>query len=108
MKRLLFVLVMILGLVGSVEAAPFLICDPQTGVTHYKLTGPAWVTSPVTAQPDGSLRMDIATANQGNNSLTVSACKTDALWGELCSPFVGFDFVRPDSPVGPLNLRLSN
>lgn len=60
----------------AVMAAPFMVCDPQSGVTHYKLTGPAWLPTNVTAQTDGSLRVDVAGAVVGvTNSITIQACK---------------------------------
>ena len=101
------VLLLALSLPALSFAAPFLVCDPQAGVTHYKLTGPAWVPATSTAQPDGSIRMDVSGASQGNNALTVRACKTDPIWGELCSdPATPFAFARPGAPSVPGNLRL--
>ena len=111
MKRiilwLLVVLIAVLVGVSISYAAPFLVCDPQTEVTLYKLTGPAWVPVSVTAQPDGSIRMDVASSTVGSNSLTVAACKTDAVWGELCSSFVPFAFTRPSAVAPPANIRLN-
>ena len=111
MKRIiLIVLAMVIAvLVGwSISyAAPFLGCDPQTGVTLYRLTGPAWVPVSVTAQPDGSIRMDVASSTVGSNSLTVAACKADAIWGELCSTTVPFVFPRPAAAAPPANIRLN-
>ena len=106
MKRFLIVLVMVVFLPMMAFAAPFLVCDPQAGVTLYKLTGPAWVPASVPAQPDGSIRMDVAGANVGSNSLTVAACNNDPIWGELCSPFVPFSFTRPSAAAPPANIRL--
>lgn len=63
--------------------APYLVCDPQAGVTSYHLTGPAWVPTTVAAQPDGSLKMDVSTAFVGTNALTVAACWTIAPWGGI-------------------------
>ena len=111
MKRIVLwlsvVLIAVLVGVSISYAAPFLVCDPQTEVTLYKLTGPAWVPVSVPAQPDGSIRMDVAAATVGSNSLTVAACKADPVWGELCSAFVPFLFDRPQGAVNPSNLRLS-
>ena len=56
----------VLFVAGIVLASPFIVCDPQATVTFYKVTGPAWVpTANVTAQPDGSIKLDIATAPVG-------------------------------------------
>lgn len=109
MKTILAVILGCLFLSFAVVApcAPFLVCDPQAGVTSYKLTGPAWVLIMVTAQPDGSIKMDVSTAIIGNNSLTVAACFDDPIWGELCStPPTPFTFTRP-APAGvPVNTKL--
>jgi hypothetical protein len=82
--------------ITPVHPSPFLVCDPQPGVTFYKIVGPAWVTtSNITAQADGSLRYDISAATVGSNSLSVVACKRDNLWGEVCSTPSPFTFTRP-------------
>ena len=107
MKKLILIVLAIVFLATPAFAGPFLVCDPQTGVTFYKLTGPAWVTGTVIAEADGSIRMDVSAAIVGNNSLTVAACKDDPVWGELCSVAVPFEFIRPASPGNPLNLKLS-
>lgn len=104
MKKLIIILI-VMAFASVCEAAPFLICDPQAGVTHYKVTGPAWVPATVPAQPDGSIRMDVAASPQGVNALTLAACITD-MWGERCSTDVNFSYARPGAPGGPGNLRL--
>lgn len=88
-------------------ASPFLVCDPQTGVDHYKLTGPAWVPTSTPAQADGSLKMDVASSAVGLNSLTVAACINDPVWGELCSVAIPFVYTRPAPPVTTSNIRLT-
>jgi hypothetical protein len=91
----------------TVWAAPFLVCDPQSGVQVYKLTGPVWVPATVPAQPDGAIRMDITAAEAGAiTSLTVKACKSDPIWGEQCSAAVPFEFTRPAAPPTPAGIRL--
>ena len=80
-------------------ATPFLVSDPQGGVTSYQLTG--WTETNVTAQADGSLRMDIGSAVQGTTyTLTIAACN---VWG--CSVTVPFGFGK-QLPSAPSNLRL--
>ncbi len=106
MKRIILLVIGIVLMASTVFAGPFLVCDPQTGVTHYKLTGPAWVPATSTAIADGSLRLDIAASTVGSNALTVAACKTDVIWGELCSATVPFSFVRPALPTTPANVKL--
>jgi hypothetical protein len=88
-------------------ASPFLVCDPQAGITTYKLTGPAWVPVAVPAQPDGSIRMDVAPSLVGQTSLTVAACITDPVWGESCSTTVPFVFTRPGTPNAATNIKLN-
>ena len=110
-KILLIVLAMacmgVLLYVPTSFASPFLVCDPQTGVTSYQLTGPPWVPMSASAQADGSIKLDIATASVGANSLTLKACITDPVWGVLCSDAVPFDFIRPSQAALPVNMRLS-
>jgi len=94
MKTVLSVLMILVA--TTVFASPFLVCDPQAGVQTYQLTGPSWVvTTPISAQADGSIRYDVASAVVGTNSLTVRACKSDPIWGAVCSTPVPFSFVRP-------------
>jgi hypothetical protein len=82
--------------------SPFLVCDSQAGVTTYTLTGPSWVpTTPISAQADGSIRFDVASAVVGNNSLTIKACKSDPVWGSQCSSATPFTFLRPSAPSVP-------
>ena len=110
MKRIILITLSILLSSTVAMAAPFIVCDPQTGVQYYKVTGPAWTTSPVTAQADGSIKVDVATSTVGVNSLTFAACRGDAIWGEACSTFVPFVFTRPVAPVAPTlpaNIRLT-
>jgi len=104
--RILLVILMICLFPVFALANPFLVCDPQAGVTNYHVVGPAPLTANVTAQTDGSLKMDVANAIVGLNSLTVSACITDPLWGEACSATVPFAFTRPASPKNPAGIGL--
>lgn len=111
MRKLLIAVLLGLALFclayGLGICAPFLVCDPQAGITSYKLTGPAWVPATSTAIADGSIRMDVAAATVGSNALTVAACKTDPIWGELCSAPTNFTFTRPASPGGAANIKLN-
>jgi hypothetical protein len=101
----IFLFVAVLISVGiPVWAAPFLECDPQTGVEWYELTGlPAPLDgSHVPAQADGAIRMDLAqTPIGGPYALRVRACN---IWG--CSDYVPFEFARPGAPIPPAGLRL--
>jgi hypothetical protein len=106
-KFILGVLIAILLFPVMGLAAPFLVCDPQTGITYYKLTGPAWVPATSPAQADGSIKMDVAAALVGSNALTVAACVTNTIWGEVCSTTVPFSFSRPAAPATTSNIRLT-
>lgn len=105
MKKLFLILAIVLIPVFA-SANPWLICDPQAGVTSYKLTGPSWVPATTPAQADGSLKLDVGNALPGANNLTVAACKTDAVWGELCSASVPFVLTRPSAPAITSNIKL--
>jgi hypothetical protein len=105
--KLLVTAILILVMAGIAQANPFLVSDPNSGVTHYKFTGPAWVPASTPAQTDGSLKLDVATAVSGTNNLTVAACRNEPAYGELCSPFVPFSFVRPSAPSAPAGLKLA-
>jgi hypothetical protein len=105
--RLCLFIILILALACPCFASPFLVCDPQAGVTSYKLTGPAWIPSSVPAQPDGSIKMDVSGALVGSTSLTIAACKTDPIWGEQCSSTTPFTFTRPEAPTTPNGVKLA-
>ena len=105
MKKIFLVLCLVLA-ATTVQAAPFLTSDPQTGVTSYTLTGPAWVPASVTAQANGSLRLDVAPSAVGSTSLTVKACNVDPVWGTQCSASVPFVYTRPVVPAIPGGLGL--
>jgi len=97
MKTLLSIIFILFAVTAF--ATPFLVSDPQSGVTSYQLTG--WSETTVTAQADGSLRMDVADAVQGTTyNLTIAACN---VWG--CSTTVPF-VLQKQLPVVPSQLRL--
>jgi hypothetical protein len=105
MKKILLVAVLLL-MATSAYATPYLMCDPQAGITSYKVTGLPFVTADVPAQADGSLKVDVAPSSVGVNAITISACKEDALWGKSCSASSPFSYTRPSLPVGLKNLRI--
>ena len=97
MKTLLSIALILIA--TTVFASPFLVSDPQSGVTSYQLTG--WSETNVVAQADGSLRMDVGSAVQGTTyNLTIAACN---VWG--CSVAVPFAFGK-QLPSAPSQLRL--
>ena len=97
MKTLLSIIFVLIA--TTVFATPFLVSDPQSGVTSYQITG--WSETNVVAQADGSLRMDVADAVQGTTyNLTIAACN---VWG--CSTTVPF-VLQKKLPSAPSQLRL--
>jgi len=104
----LFCLVVALALIVvmftmNARADPFLVCDPQTDVTHYVVTINA-ITEIVKAVDlgDGTviLRYDLESVPEGQNDCLIKA-KNE--WGE--SVAVPFVFTRA-GPVVPANVRI--
>ena len=105
MKKLLFLSIMLTAVVlfaALALASPFLICDPQTNVTHYVITGDINVTVPATDLGDGTVRLqyDLAGITEGTFNLQV---KAKNIWGE--SVAVPFDFVKA-IPAVPEVIRI--
>ena len=97
MKTLLSIIFILFAVTAF--ATPFLVSDPQSGVTSYQITG--WSETNVVAQADGSLRMDVGSAVQGTTyNLTIAACN---VWG--CSTTVPF-VLQKQLPSAPSQLRL--
>src|SRR3990167_7562831 len=107
MRRILLALLLALAMPAALHAAPFVIADSYTtGVIpdtfRLSLDGAPEVASPAFSgtTSDGTvltntLHFDVGAVAIGNHSLTVRACKGDAVWGEACSPSVPFSFTRP-------------
>ena len=100
--KTLFAVVLVL-IATSVMASPYLVCDPQTGVTKYQITGS--ITATVPAQTDGSIRYDLAETASGTNVIQVKACVTDS-FGEVCSAASPFEWSRAIQPNAPTGLKL--
>ena len=111
--RLAIVLSVLLALVCTVQAAPFLVCDTYTTgtiPTYFLIQTETGVINSTAAQVTGGVRLeyDMAPTTAGAHSWTVKACVNSPEWGgELCSDTVPFAFVRPSSPSSVLNIRLS-
>lgn len=99
MKKLLLVVAFML-LASTSFAAPFLVCDPQSGVVGYEITGLGEPVSYI-AQPDGSLKYDLSSVNSGTYTLTVAACN---MWG--CSAATAVDPFTKAVPSAPAGLRI--
>ena len=107
MKRLFLSILIVFMFSTTLYAAPFLVCDPQSGVTHYNLTGDKlWVPVTSPAIIDGSIKLDVAISAVGTTNMTVKACIADVIWGERCSEISPFVLARPGMPTVPSNARL--
>lgn len=107
MKKLLIIAFILYS--TSAMASPFLVSDPNPGVTLYKLTKSAGgVIESITCAPeaDGSVKADVASVKEGLNTITVTACSTAPVWDEVCNEPVGFSFTKPTQPNATKNLRL--
>jgi hypothetical protein len=107
MVVIIIALMMVLSIVTGSWGAPYLVCDPQAGVTSYRITLDPFWTVPLPAQPDGSLKADLGGVVAGNHTIAVSACWTkDVAFGEVCSATSPFTFAKPAGPSGVLNIRI--
>jgi hypothetical protein len=126
-KKFIWCLVLIaaLFLPALVQAVPYLVCDIQTDVQYYQVTGAPWVTGNIPVQvgwirtSDGKLFLtdpggattkvhvisDVAQAVVGTTNIEVKACRV-AAWGEVCSVSAPFALVRPSGPAAPPGLKL--
>jgi len=105
MKRLLLIMAILLFPINAL-CSPFLVCDPQATVTHYKITGDAFWTGNIASQADGSIRTELATIPVGVHNIAVVACRTSDGWPEVCSFATPFTFTRPGVPVIPVGVKL--
>jgi hypothetical protein len=111
MKKILtLVTVFCLLLTGIAFAAPFLVCDPQSGVDNYKVeitdSANVLVANPDIA-PDTSgtygFVLDLAPLNLPNDSYTVRASATN-MWGTSAWS-TSYPFVKSATML-PANIRL--
>ena len=105
MKRLFGVLMVgvILLFTAMVDAAPFLVCDPQPNATQYivEFDGVVETVTYNTDGPGGSVLLkDLAGIDDGPHAVIVRAMN---FWG-LSDP-VPFDFVK-ELPVNPSGVAL--
>lgn len=109
MKQYIIMAISMVALVAAIigfclilpaQSAPWLVCDPQTGVTSYQFSGDSFFTTK-TAEADGSLRYDLVGLTNGSHTIQVVACNT--LWG--CSTATPFTFTK-GAPASPLNIRI--
>jgi len=104
MKKLLFLTIIMALLVPVLACAnPFLVCDPQDGITMYDMETNGTVTEDFTAEPDGSAKIDLAGLADGEYTVRLRA-KNE--WGvsNWSDPLA---FTKA-TPTAPLNLRVSS
>jgi hypothetical protein len=94
-----FIILTIVLFASQAWSAPFLVCNPQEGVVGYEITGLGETVSYI-AQPDGSIKYDLASVNSDTYTLTVAACN---MWG--CSSTAPFGFSK-QVPSAPAGLRI--
>jgi len=69
-------------------AAPHLVCDPQTNVTHYVITGDITVTLPATDLGDGTFRLELDLSGIATRTYNIEVTAKN-IWGEsVAVPFV--------------------
>ena len=103
MKKLLFLTLMALLVPVLAFANPFLVCDPQDGVTMYDMETNGTVTEDFTAEPDGSAKIDLAGLADGEYTVRLRA-KNE--WGvsNWSDPLAFTKAV----PMAPMGLRVSS
>jgi len=111
MKLLLTLL--ILTATAAWGAGPYLVCDPQDGVTDYKLVCLNLPEQFHPAQPDGSTKIDISGIESASTqcelfagaAYTIDGQPQEAIeWG----PSVPFVLGRPAGLQSPTNIGLRN
>ena len=99
-KKLMLGVLVLMMFTGTVLADPFLVCDPQTNVTHYVITldGISTTVPAVDLGDDTfNLSFDLGGIDVGNHNVEL---KAKNIWGEsIAVPFV---FVKslPEVPTG--------
>ena len=81
---------------------PFLVCDPQAGVVFYDLETNSTVTEGIPAEPDGSIKFDLATMPVGQYTFKVRAIGQGGWPSDWSLP------LDATKPANPLNLRVSS
>ena len=83
-------------------SAPFLICDPQAGVDKYEVyQDGSEIATDIPAQPDGSLRYDLAGVTPGSYEFNAKACD---VWG--CSALSANPTQSPAPSSPPTGLEM--
>jgi len=113
MKKIFFVVLVVLSLAAPAWGSPFLVCDPDTSdnpPAFYKVTvdGAAPVNSPAVAVTGGvRLHYDVAGLDFSvRHDFSVAACKTNDIGIEVCSSTVNFTYGAPVAPGAPSGVKL--
>ena len=91
----------ILSLGSMAFAMPFLVCDAQTGIISYNLDIDGVIIENVTAEPDGSIRYDLAGMAVGSHIFKAQAIGLGGWPSGWSDPL---DTMKPGAPAG---LRVS-
>ena len=94
----LIVLMLGLGVVWAISAfaAPFLVCDPQTGVVSYNLDIDGTIVPPIVAEPDGSIHYDLVGMSAGPHVFKAQAIGQGGWPSDWTLPF---DTTKPTTPL---------
>jgi hypothetical protein len=87
MKKLILIILAIPFLASISYASPFLVCDPQTGVTKYEIEVNGTILGQFNAETDGSAKVDLAGYSSGSYSFRLRAMGTDNWWSDFSDPF---------------------
>lgn len=99
MKRILMAIGILMCLASTAFAAPFLVCDPQAGVTNYRVSldnGATWQDVAPDATNEYGFKLDLEGISNGTYNVKAQACNQ---WGcsTDSSPFA-FDVQRCGAP----------
>jgi predicted RNA methylase len=112
MKKLLFVLLFLLS-AASLEAAPFLVCDPYTTPVQpvyflLVIDGGAAIRSNSVLDPvsgNAMLKYDLTAIATGSHTVVVQAVDS---WGQIGVASSPFSFTRPAGTLAaPTNVKIS-
>lgn len=101
MKILFITMALMLALVVWAQAAPFLVCDQQSGVRSYNLDIDGTITKGIPAEPDGSIHFDLDGMAVGPHIFKAQAIGQGGWPSDWTPPL---DTVNPENP---LNFRVS-
>lgn len=117
MKKYVICLILLVLMAGTAFAGPWVVCDPQVGITGYTYTldGGAWYDiSYQEAVKNGvtvALVLDCTPLANGSHSMIVKSFLIDSTWGRLESIPVPFEFTKLGSGsdlIEPSGFRIMN